>query len=154
MTKPETVKSLPDAKMRHATGEQMSELQQELQAQRQSLAALGPQLESLQRQIGALPLEISTLAQAILPLAQALHHLAPMLQSLQALDLDKRLQAIEAVMPRKEDGTPVMLAAQGTIQATQKEVRTVREHLVTLASAFPQDDQGCLLTLASEKRLI
>ena len=154
MTKLQTVQSLPDAKQKHATGEQMAQLQSQLETQRQSLVALGPQLESLQLQIGALPLEISTLAQAILPLAQALHHLAPMLQSLKALDLDKRLQAIEAVLPRKEDGTPVMLATQGTLQATHKEVRTVREQLRTLATAFPQDDQGCLLTLTSEKRLI
>ena len=154
MTKLETVKNLPDARLKHATGEQMSQLQEALQAQRQTLATLAPQLESLQHQIGTLPLEISTLAAAICPLAQALHQLVPMLQSLQALDLDKRLQAIEAVLPRKEDGTPVMLAAQGTLQASQKEVKAVRDHIVTLATAFPQDGQGHLLTLASEKRLI
>ena len=153
MTKLQTVQSLPDAKAKLATGEQMSELQSQLETQRQSLAELQPQLKDLQTQIAGLPLEISTLAAAILPLAQALHQLVPMLHALQALGLDKRLEAIEAVLPRKGDGTPVMLATQGTLQATQKEVRTVREHIVKLASAFPQDDQGHLLTLTSEKRL-
>lgn len=151
MTKLQTVQSLPDAKAKLATGKQMSQLQEELQAQRQSLAELQPQLKDLQTQIAGLPLQISTLAAAILPLAQALHQLVPMLQ---ALDLDNRLQAIEAVLPRKEDGTPVMLAAQGTLQASQKEVKAVRDHIVTLATAFPQDGQGHLLTLASEKHPI
>ena len=64
MTKLQTVQSLPDAKAKLATGEQMSQLQADLQTQRQSLSVLQPQLESLTQQIAALPLQIFAYAQS------------------------------------------------------------------------------------------
>ena len=139
MTKLQTVQSLPDAKAKLATGEQMRQLQADLQTQRQSLSALQPQLEGLTRQIAALPLQVSQLAQAIVPLAEALNAMIPLLESLKGMD--ERLKAIESVLPRDKNEQLVMLAS---------EARTV---MAVKAANAAKDSAGQLLTRASQGSL-
>ena len=151
MTKMQTVQSLPAVTLKLATGEQMSQLQADLQTQRQSLSALQPQLEGLTQQIAALPLQVSQLAQAIVPLAQSLNAMIPLLESLQAMD--QRLQAIESVLPKNNNGQPVMLASEASTLTAIKATNEAKDSLTRLTTAFPQDSAGQLLTLASQGSL-
>ena len=151
MTKLQTVQSLPDAKAKLATGEQMRQLQADLQTQRQSLSALQPQLEGLTRQIAALPLQVSQLAQAIVPLAEALNAMIPLLESLKRMD--ERLNAIESVLPRDKNEQLVMLASEARTVMAVKAANAAKDSLMRLTTAFPQDSAGKLLTLASQGSL-
>ena len=151
MTKPETVKSLPDARQKHATGEQMAQLQSQLETQRQSLSALQPQLESLDQQITALPLQVAQLAQAMVPLAETLSAIMPLLVSLQAMD--ERLKAIESVLPKGKNGQLLMLASEDRTVLAVQVAKAARDSLTQLTTAFPQDSTGKLLRLASQEGL-
>lgn len=151
MTKLQTVQSLPDAKAKLATGEQMRQLQADLQTQRQSLSALQPQLEGLTQQIAALPLQVSQLAQAIVPLAEALNAMIPLLESLKRMD--ERLKAIESVLPRDKNEQLVMLASEARTVMAVKAANAAKDSLTRLTTAFPQDSAGQLLTRASQGSL-